>query len=263
MSLTSAARAAALSTLAAGVVLIAPRVVQAAPEEIQVYLDDMSAAGHAGLDVHTNFTPVADDVLDYPGQQASRDRLRVTPEFAYGLTTYLEAGLYLPLATVDGGGRVGADGAKIRLKFIAPKAEGQTWFWGANFEIGRVDRRLDINPWNAELKGILGRRLGPWTVAFNSNIDFKVSGPAPAPATLEIDTQITYELAKDLSVGVETYNGVGELRRLGRFAGSEQSTYLVVNKSFGRWDVNFGVGAGYGASTDALVLKAIVGVPID
>ena len=236
---------------------------RAAPEEIQVYLDDMSAPGHFGLDLHTNYVATGQTLNDYVGEQQSVDRFRLTPEFAYGLTPNLEAGLYLPLATLQNDGRAGVDGAKVRLKFIAPKAEGQNWFWGANFEIGGVDHRLDLNPWNAELKGIVGDRWGGWTLAFNGNVDFKASGPAPAPPSLDIDTQLTYDLSKTLSVGVETYNGAGEFRRLGTFGSAEQSTFLVVNKSFGRWDVNFGVGAGYGANRDGVIVKAIIGVPID
>ena len=236
---------------------------RAAPEEIQVYLDDISAPGHFGLDLHTNFVAAGAGGADYPRGEASLDRFRLTPEFAYGLTHNLEAGLYLPLATIDGSGRPSIDGAKVRLKFIAPRAADQTWFWGANFEIGGVDHRLDPNPWNAELKGIVGRRWGPWTLAFNANVDFKLAGPEPAPASLELDAQLTYQIDRTLSVGLETYNGAGEFRRLGAFASAEQSTFLVMNKSLGRWDINLGIGAGYGANRDSLIVKAIIGVPID
>ena len=235
---------------------------QAAPEEIQVYQDDMSQTGHFGLDVHTNFVATGGVAKDYPRQQQSVRRLRITPEFAYGLTPNLEAGIYLPLATLDGTGRFSADGAKVRLKFIAPKTEGRTWFWGANFEIGGVDHRLDENPWNAEFKGILGKRAGRWTVTVNTNVDFTVSGPAPAPASLELATSVNYAVSKTLSVGVETYNGLGELKSLGRFPASEHQGFVTVDKSLGKWDVSLGVGAGYGANRDGLIFRAIIGVPI-
>jgi hypothetical protein len=252
------ALAAGLAVLGAGA---AGRVL-AAPEEIQVYVDDMSAPGRFGLDVHTNVVATGDAAADFAGQQSSVGRLRVTPEFAYGLTPWLEAGLYLPLASVDRSGRVGLDGAKVRLKYIAPKTAGQDWFWGANFEIGRVDHHLDANPWNAELKAILGRRYGRWTLAANANLDFKVAGPAAAPASLELATMITCDVGRGLSLGVESYNGVGELRNLGDLAGAEHSTFFVINRSFGRWDVNLGVGGGYGTNGDGLIVKAIIGVPI-
>jgi hypothetical protein len=238
-------------------------VAHASPEEIQVYMDEMSDPGRFGLDVHTNYVATGQETDDYAGQQQSLRRLRITPEFAYGVTPYIELGAYLPLATLDRDGRFGIDGAKLRVKFIAPKAEGQTWFWGANFEIGGVDRKLDINPYNAELKGIIGKRSGPWTLAFNANVDFKVSGPRPAPASLDLDTKLSYALSKTLSLGFESYNGAGEFRSLGRFGQSDQSSFVAMDTSFGRWDLNLGVGAGYGSNPDRLIIKAILGVPID
>ena len=249
--------------LAALAVLATSGPVRAAPEEIQVYLDDLNAPGRLGLDVHVNGVATGDGALDYGGEQASLHRLRVTPEFALGLTPNFEAGLYLPLATVDGAGRVGADGAKVRLKYIAPRPAGQDWFWGANLEVGRVDHALDVNPWNAEIKGIVGRRWGPWTLALNGNLDVKLAGQAPAPPSLEIASRLTYTIGPRLTVGVESYNGAGELRRLGAFGSAEQSSYVVVDTRLGRWDLELGAGGGYGANRDGLVLKAIIGAPIE
>ena len=118
----------------------------AADEEIQVYLDDMRAKGAYGLDVHVN------DVFqgrganfDFAGQQASRGRLRITPEWAYGLTSNLELGAYLPLLTFNDCGRGEIGGVKGRLKFIAPHSEDNPYFWGVNFELGRVRRDLDTH----------------------------------------------------------------------------------------------------------------------
>ena len=36
----------------------------------------------------------------------------------------------------------------------------------------------------------------------------------------------------------------------------------VIDEVFGKWDLNLGVGTGYGRPEDHLILKAIVGVPI-
>ena len=53
----------------------------AAPGEIQVYLDEMNQPGQFGLDVHSNFVFTGALTDDYPGQQQSLHRLRVTPSF--------------------------------------------------------------------------------------------------------------------------------------------------------------------------------------
>lgn len=234
----------------------------AAPEEIQVYMDELDKPGEIGLDVHSNYVATGDRVIDYPGAQVALHRLRITPEFSYGLSSTLELGAYLPLTTLDGSGTASVDGAKVRIKYLAPRAVGQRWFWAANFEIGRVGHKLDENPWNAEFKAIGGIRSGPWTLAANANVDFKISGPASAPASLEIDTKLSHHIGPSSAIGIESYNGLGAFAHLGRFGASEQSSYVTLDSNLGRWDVNFGVGHGYGANSDGWIVKAVIGVPI-
>jgi hypothetical protein len=235
----------------------------AADEEIQVYMDEIGALHRLGLDVHLNYVPEGRVAPDYPGEEASGDRFRLTPEWSYALSPSLELGAYLPLAEVTRRGDLEIGGAKARIKWVAPRPADQDWFWGLNFEIGRVRRALDINPWNAELKGILGTRKGPWTLAANLNVDWVVSGPDQgASPDLQVALKAAYEVAKDTQVGVETYNEIGTTRALGRLSRLDHQTYLVIDKGFGRWDLNFGVGYGYGRPEDTWIVKAIVGVPI-
>ena len=90
-------------------------------------------------------------------------------------------------------------------------------YWGANFELGRVRRDVDINPWNAGAEvGIAGLHKGPWTFAENLNIDWAVSGPDRGPATYQLATMITRKIGgDDFDVGFESYNTVGDAKRLG------------------------------------------------
>ncbi|MDE1918528.1 MAG: hypothetical protein KGJ57_21395 [Sphingomonadales bacterium] len=235
----------------------------AAPEEIQVYMDEMDKPGHYGLDVHLNQVPDGALTDDYPGEQQSLHRLRITPEFSYGITPNLEAGLYLPLATLDGQGRLDPGGVKGRLKFIAPRSEGQNWWWGANFEIGHVDHKLDINPWNAELKGIIGMRSGKWTLAENANVDFVVSGPQSHSPEVEFDSKIDYAVSKKVSLGVESYNGMGSFAHFGTPGASDQSVFAVADVDMGHWALNVGVGRGFGTNADSTIVKAILSVPLE
>lgn len=234
-----------------------------ADEEIQVYMDEIGKPGEFGLDVHTNYVASGDLLTDYPGNQPSLHRLRVTPELAYGLTNSLELGVYLPLATLDRGGQLGLGGIKFRLKYLAPKAPEDSWFWGANLELGRVNHSLDAHPVNGELKGIAGTRSGPWTLAFNANVGFKVSGPAASPATFELATKLMHSIGHGAFLGIESFNGMGELRSPGHLSDSEQAGYVVLDRLIGRWELNLGAGVGFGRNPDRLILKAILGVPID
>ena len=234
----------------------------AAPEEIQVYMDEMNKPGQFGLDLHLNAVSDGRVAPEYAGEQASGGRWRFTPEFSYGLTPNLELGAYLPLTTLDRHGRFAADGVKARIKFLAPQAKDQSWFWGLNFELGRVAHTLDANPWNAELKGIAGLHHGPWTVGVNLNVDWMVSGPDHTPVSYQTATKLSYAVAKDFSVGLESYNDLGGARRFARLNEQDQQLFLVADKAFGRWDVNAGVGYGYGRPEDRWTFKLIIGVPI-
>jgi hypothetical protein len=249
---------------AALLLLAVPGAARASDEEIQVYMDEMNPTGGYGLDVHLNFVPKGRHAdADYPGQQASESRFRITPEFSYGLTPYLELGAYLPLMEIDHKGRLEVGGVKGRLKFVAPHQKDKGFFWGANFELGRVRRSLDLNPWNAEAKAIAGWRRGPLTLAANFNFDFIVSGPAPAPATMELALKAAYELKPGFSLGLESYSDLNDTHRLRLDRTGDHHLYAVVDKNFGRFDLNFGIGYGYGAPEDRWVVKAIIGIPID
>ena len=250
------------AALAATGGLLAASGAHAADEEIQVYMDEIGAPHRPGLDVHLNYVPQGRTLADYPQEQASEGRLRITPEWSYALDPNLELGLYLPLMTVERGGRFEAGGVKGRIKWIAPKRPGQDWFWGVNFELGRVRKSLDINPWNAELKGIWGVRKGPWTVAANFNVDWVVSGPEHAPVDFQLATKAAYKLDEATAIGVESYNGLGGGRDFGKLNAADNQTFLALDRSFGAWDLNLGVGYGYGAPEDRWIVKAIVGVPI-
>lgn len=92
---------------------------------------------------------------------------------------------------------------------------------------------------------------------------FKIDRPASAPASPDIDTKIAYALTKWLSIGIESYNGAGEFRSLGNFAHSDQAGFVVINKKFGHWDLNLGVGSGYESNPDRLTVKLVVGIPLD
>ncbi len=261
-ALPGSTRPAAATTLLGVLALLAVSPARAAPEEIQVYMDEMDAPGEFGLDLHNNFVPSGSGTPDYPGAQASLHRYRLTPEFSYGLTPTIDLGAYLPLLTVADGGGLSAEGIKFRVKYIAPKSSAAHTWWGLNLEVGKVSHALDINPWNAELKTIVGGRFGKWLLAANANVDWVVSGPRPGPVTLDVDAKLAYAVNARTQLGVETYSGLGALRRPGGLSGEEQFVYLVADTAIGHWDLDVGLGRGFGAAQDRWVVKAIIGVPL-
>ena len=46
------------------------------------------------------------------------------------------------------------------------------------------------------------------------------------------------------------------------FEHQEHTTFLTADFPLGKWDVNAGIGKGYGTSADSTILKFVIGVPI-
>ncbi len=233
-------------------------VAAAAPEEIQVYMDDLSKPGRFGFDVHNNYVISGSGTPDYPGAQPPHHVYRFTPEFYYGISDTLEAGLYL-LTTTTPGDPPNYDGAKLRLKYIAKHDETRGAFWGANLEIGKTSLRVSQAAWNAELKMIYGYRMDRWTFAVNSNFDWSLSGPGNAPVSLDIDTKIAYKTSSGYQWGVESYNELGPLRNLGHLNQQSQTIYGVLDTTLGKFNLNAGIGRGLTPGSDRWLVKFIVG----
>lgn len=253
-----------LGRVAAGLAVLAVSsagAARAAPEEIQVYEGDTVKAGHFGLDLHNIYVASGAAQPDYPGGQVPHHDYRFTPEFYYGLAPGLEAGFYV-LSQLDQHGTYTVGGEKVRLKYIPQRPADQPWYVGLNVEIGRVSHRYDANPWNAELKGIAGWKSGKWDLAVNANVDWTVSGPHPAPTSLEIDSKVGYEVAKGLSLGLESYNALGDHRNFARLDQNPQSLYLVADVDIHGWNLNLGLGRGWTKVSDGWVAKAVIGVPL-
>lgn len=224
-------------------------------------MNEINAPGEPGLDLHGNFVPSGDRMPDYPGQQDSVHRLRLTPEWSYGIDRHFELGAYLPLATLDAQGHLRADGWKVRLKWLGSHPESG-FYYGVNYEVGLLDYRLDRNPWNNEIKLIAGWEGTHWKAGTNVNFDFALSGPAKAPPQVQLANKLGRKLGADTMIGIESYNGIGATNRFATFRGSEQASFLVLDTRIGRFDLDAGVGKGYGASKDSTIVKFIIGVPL-
>src|SRR5437868_3967898 len=107
----------------------------AAPEEIQVYMDELTKPGHVGMDLHNSYAIRAAREPDFPGATPINHMYRMTPELYLGLTPTMELGLYLLTTSSPDAGRH-YEGEKLRLKYVAPHDETTGSFWGVNLEIG-------------------------------------------------------------------------------------------------------------------------------
>ena len=135
-------------------------------DEIQVYNAEIAEVGQWTYEQHLNYAVVGQTQPEFPGGFTSNHSLQGTPEFAYGLTNWWEAGFYLPFA-VNGTGEALSDGAKIRSLFVIPDAAKRNFFYGVNFELGYEMPQFSPTPWNLEIRPIIGVRNEQWEFIVN------------------------------------------------------------------------------------------------
>lgn len=245
--------------IAALLLAVTSNAAWAAPEEIQVYIDDLVGTGKFGTDVHNNYVVSGSSTPDYPGAEAPLHVYRLTPEFYYGLSDALELGLYT-LTTTQPGRSPTFDGPKLRVKFIAPHDESQGAFWGANLEIGDTSLRVSPQPWGTELKGIYGYRWSRWLFAVNTNFDWTSTRVFGGPASLDVDTKLAYTMDAGYQLGFESYNELGPLSHLGHLNRNSETLYAVLDTDLGKgMDLNAGIGRGLTTVSDRWIVKFILG----
>src|SRR5579864_8828778 len=159
-----------VASLVAAFALVA-RPAAAQTDEIQVYDGELAAPGIFNLTWHNNFTPSGVTTPAFPGAVVADHSWNGVPEWAYGVTRWFEAGLYLPLYSRDKNSGWGLDGVKLRTLFAVPNAAERTFFYGANFEFSYNARRWDQKRFTSEIRPIVGWHLKPFDVIVNPIVD--------------------------------------------------------------------------------------------
>ena len=247
----------AISQASVALLMALPLMAYAAPEEIQVYLDEFAETGKFGLDLHTIYVATTRNDKQLPYHQ-----LRVTPELSYGVNDHLEVAAYF-LSNRSPGSNPQTDGVKLRMRWrpIVP-SEQTTWYTAVNIELGQLSRRFNADGLNGEIKGILSWKSIRWRGGLNLNIDRPLNRAAIGPSTLELDGKLAYQVRDDLRFGIEHYAFLGPIHGSTATAAPTRSTFLVTDFSVAKWDIQFGIGQARGAVPDKLIVKAIIGVPI-
>jgi hypothetical protein len=225
-------------------------------DEIQVYNAEIAEVGQWTYQQHLNYAPVGQTQPEVPGGFSSNRSLQGTPEFAYGITGWWEAGFYLPFA-VTGSGQLLSDGAKLRSLFVVPDAAKRNFFYGVNFELGYEMPRFASSPWGLEIRPIVGVRNAQWEFIVNPIVDlsFGSGGEADfAPAL-----RLARNLGNDWYVGLEYYGDYGKIGDFLPLQQQSQQLFAVTDFKAGVVDVELGVGYGFTGGSDRVVAKAIIG----
>lgn len=231
----------------------------ALPDEIQVYTDDINAPGEFGVELHVNATPRGRRVPEFPDEVTPHHGLRVTPEFSWGLTRTLEAGVYLPF-TRDAEGRVLFGGPKARLKWLPLKpGDGGGWFAGLNGEYSWLTRNFEPATRRLELRPIIGWKKSDWLFAANPVLDWPQNGPEHGGRPeFNPSAKVARTVAPGVALGFEYYTELGRLGRPAQRAERPQTLFFAIETERTPIPLHFGIGRGLNDAADKWTVKAIL-----
>ena len=225
-------------------------------DEIQVYDGGLTDVGKFNLTWHNNFTPKGVSTPAFPGAVVADKSFNGVTEWAYGVTPWFEAGLYLPLYSVDKNIGGTFDGFKLRALFAIPHADDRKFFYGANFEFSVNSRHWDESRFSSEIRPIIGWHLKPWDIIINPIVDTAYDGFGNldfAPAT-----RIAYNVNDKWAVAVEEYADYGPFREFASAVEQGHQFYAVVNRATKFVDIEAGIGVGVTNATDKVTFKLLL-----
>ena len=172
------------------------------------------------------------------------------------MTDWLEVGAYVPLYSWTDNGRFLIDGAKLRAEFVVPHAHDRSFFYGVNFEFSFNARYWEPTRNSGEIRPIIGGRIGLVDLIVNPVLDtwFQGLGSSDfAPAA-----RVAYNLSESWAAAFEHYADYGRLSHFEPLSRQQQTLFAVVDYKADPVSVEFGIGHGFTAASDALVLKMIL-----
>jgi hypothetical protein len=229
---------------------------RAQTDEIQVYDATINEPGKFNIVLHNNYTPSGRNEPDFPGGVTPNHALNGVPEWAYGVTDWLELGLYLPLYTVTHEGRFQLNGTKLRALFVVPHAKEQTVFYGINFELSGNARHWERTRQSGEVRPIVGTHLGAWDFIINPIFDTSFTGLHRldfAPAE-----RVAYNFSETWTGAIEHYADYGIVSHFEPARRQQQTGFLVVDYNGQANGVEFGIGHGFTQASDSLILKLML-----
>jgi hypothetical protein len=234
-----------------------PVVALAQTDEIQVYDGAIAEKGVFNLTWHNNFTPDGQKAPAYPGGLVNNRNLNGVTEWAYGITDWFEAGLYLPLYSVSAARGPSMNGGKIRLLFAVPHADDRKFFYAANFEFSYNSKHWDNRHYTSEIRPIIGWHLHPVDIIVNPILDNSYVGGLKsldfAPAT-----RVAYNFNPKLAIAVEEYADVGRLRDFLPAKEQSHQIYAVFDHDMKLFHIEAGIGFGLTSASDKVTLKLML-----
>jgi hypothetical protein len=247
----------ALVFLAIALALV-PKAALAQTDEIQVYDAEIEEVGKFNVEVHNNFTPIGRKTPAFPGGIIPNDSDNGAVEWAYGVTPWMEQGLYFPVYTAyskNYGGTL--NGFKIRELFVRPHAHDHTFFYGVNFEFSVNYHYWEDKHITSEVRPIIGLHLHPVDIIFNpimdTNYTHGLGGLEWVPAA-----RLAYNLNSTWAVAGEWYSDWGQFRQILPTNDQFHEVWAVVDRNSKKVSIETGVGVGVTSGADKLTFKLML-----
>jgi hypothetical protein len=233
-----------------------PRTAHAQTDEIQVYDAELTPPGKFNLTWHNNYTPDGIATPAFPGSNVADKSFNGVTEWAWGVTEWFEAGLYLPLYSHDKNLGATYDGFKLRALFAVPHAADRKFFYGANFEFSINQHHWNDNRFSSEVRPIIGWHLKPWDIIINPILDtewdgFKNLTFAPA-------SRIAYNFNEKWALAAEEYADYGPVHGFSPASDQSHQLYAVVDHTMKVFEFEAGIGFGLTPASDKVTIKLLI-----
>lgn len=222
-----------------------------------MYDGAIAERGVFNLTLHINFTPRGLPTPTFAGGLIPDKSWNGVSEWAYGVTDWFEAGLYLPLYSISKDRGATINGGKIRLLFTKPHAAEHKFFCAMNFEFSYNAKHWDPRRFTSEIRPIIGFHLHPIDIIVNPILDnsyiggFKSLDFAPA-------IRIAYNASSKWALAVEEYADLGPLRHFSSASQQSHQIYAVVDHPGKYVNIEAGIGFGLTSVSDKVTLKLIL-----
>ena len=227
--------------------------------EIQVYGSSLVPSHRTMVELHSNFTAegrvaVVDSLL--PTDHAFHETLEIT----HGFAPWLEVGFYVFTSVRDRNGWSWV-GDHIRPRLAVP----ESWHWpvgvSLSTEFGYQRRPFSTDTWTWEIRPILDQQLGRWYWSLNPALEKAVVGETAARGwEFSPNATVSYDLTRQVTAALEYYGALGPVSGFDPAPEQQHQLFAAIDLNVSPlWEINLGVGRGFTASTDHLLLKTIFG----
>ena len=224
--------------------------------EIQVYKSDLVEKGFTSVELHSNFTPSGNRHYSeniFPSDKIFHETIEVTHAFSHNF----EMGIYF-FNAIGSNGRTGYGGSHLRPRIKVPESWNLPVGLSMGCEIGYQRTGFFNDHWLFEIHPIIDKEFGKFYLAINPTFDWNLN--KSTPFEFNPSMMASYKISKQTDLGVEWYSGYGPMKDVLPWTQQHQVLYLATNIAFGdSWEFNAGIGRGLNASTDAWIIKCIVG----